>query len=151
MNTQHTLIALLCLAGASPFVASATCSTNIVTVGPVTTVTVSAGPNENCEWTELGGITSPVVSVAGVMVPALLGGSSATYTAIAILRYDSSSFLLSSADCSTSGLVLACTDLAPTEDIHVGGIPDDETKRGCFVENNSSAISATATCIFQSL
>lgn len=136
-----TLLAVSC--GVSPAVWAA-CGTTVVDVGVVTTVTVSAGPNESCDWLDENANNASLLSVAGVVVPAPLRPVNATIQAHSVSTIDNGN-VVASASCQVTGLVCA-------QESH--GIPagqNDTKLRYCSVDNESAALSATATCVYQAL
>lgn len=137
-------MSLLCLSAVASPSAWAVCSTNVVDVNLLTTVTVTAGPRETCVWQDNNPNNSRTLSIAGVAVPAPLSSTSATFEA-ASFSVPVSTTVGDVAACGFSNF-LACS--AGPSTFPAGGTA---IKRICKSENDSNALSATATCVFEGI
>src|SRR5690349_4096420 len=71
----------LILALIAPVSAWATCTTSVVDLGLLTTVTVTASTDEDCRWMDNNPNNARLLSMVGTAVPRLLNGYSAHFLA----------------------------------------------------------------------
>lgn len=143
MQSKTLALSFAVLASAAPASAWAVCSTSLVDLNLITTVTVTAGPNENCEWRDGNPNNSHTVSVAGIVVPAPLLPAQAEFAAHSVANYAYGK-VARLATCHTTALPCTETFLLPLD------VPIDRPlERYCQAFNTSVALSATATCVFE--
>lgn len=138
-------LSLLALAASATSSAWATCNTNVVDVALVTTVTVTAGPNDSCEWRDNNPNNYVALTVAGLVVPALLTQVDATFDISPTAEWEDA-LISNSAQCRAQ--LLGCSAAAPLPDTAGTGASEG---RLCKVVNHTASTSATATCIFEVL
>jgi hypothetical protein len=137
-TTLVSLAALLCTAWSSVW---AECSSTLVDAGVLTTVTVTAGPQEFCTWGDSNPNNSRALSVAGVAVPGILGTLASV--SVSSVHSNGTGYTYSPASCGISTLP-TCAKLVTTPTSALA-----PSYRECSVHNDIGGPSATATCIFQ--
>lgn len=105
---------------------------------------MTAGPGDSCGWEDENPHNAVLVSVAGLVVPALGVTVNAHFSAGAIHLGDNNNAELFSASCGDN--LLVCIDLTLGAKSQV---PNGVLARFCSADNRTNSISATATCVFQ--
>lgn len=143
LTPSLSLLFLACAASGSSWAA---CSHTVVDAGLVTTVTVTSGANEYCDWSDNNpNSSSRTLSVAGVVVPALGQPVDVAFYSQSIAQ-SGSDRELNAAACHANGLTCAGLDTGAFSQS-----PQTPLSRLCAANNESAALSATATCVFQRL
>lgn len=134
----------LALALIAPASASPACTTSVVDVGLLTTVTVTAATDEDCRWDDNNPNNARLLSMVGSVVPILLQTNTVDFKAGSSTKVGQT-WVLRVAGCGGANIP-GCTG----EVFLIGEDPSGANYRDCHSEN-THALSSTNICVFERL